>query len=377
MSEKYKPVDAAVVPRFADVATFMRTKRFDISDEIDVALVGVPFDMGVNFRSGARQGPAQIREMSRLIRQVHPTSGIKPYDLCNVADIGDAPINPVDPVDSIAKIEAFFDEVHAAGAVPISIGGDHTIPLPIFRAIAKEAPVGVVQFDAHADTLDELCGTRVNHATTFRRGEEGLVDPKRTVQIGLRGSRFGDGDFQWGLDHGMRCITIDEYEDLGRAAVIEEVNRVIGDGPVYISFDIDGLDPAYAIGTGVPEVGGLSVRDAQVIIRSLQGRNLVGADICEVSPPLDPSGHTAINAANLMFEMLCVIADAIDRRRSACAEAGSCCRAMRSSRPVTGGSGSTSITARACAAARSSSSPARSTSTTRPNSRTRAISGRN
>jgi guanidinopropionase len=145
--------------------------------------------------------------------------------------------------------------------------------------------------------------------------EEGLVDPARTVQIGLRGSRFGDGDFQWGVDQGMRCITIDEYEDLGRAAVIEEVGRVTGSGPVYISFDIDGLDPAYAIGTGVPEVGGLSVRDAQVIIRSLRGKHLVGADICEVAPPLDPSGHTAINAANLMFEMLCVIAESVAARK--------------------------------------------------------------
>jgi guanidinopropionase len=254
--------------------------------------------------------------MSRLIRQVHPTMGTRPYDLCNVADIGDTPINPVDAVQSINMIHEFFERVHDAEAVPISIGGDHTIPLPIFRAIAKDGPLGVVQFDAHADTLDELCGTKVNHATTFRRGvEEGLVDPARTVQIGLRGSRFGDGDFKWGLDQGMRCITIDEYEDLGRAAVIEEVGRVTGAGPVYISFDIDGLDPAYAIGTGVPEVGGLSVRDAQVIIRSLRGKHLVGADICEVAPPLDPSGHTAINAANLMFEMLCVIAESVAARK--------------------------------------------------------------
>jgi guanidinopropionase len=315
-TDKYKPVDAAVVPRFADIATFMRTRRHELTREIDIALVGVPFDLGVNYRSGARHGPAQVREMSRLIRQVHPTMGTRPYDLCNVADIGDTPINPVDAVQSINMIHEFFERVHDAEVVPISIGGDHTIPLPIFRAIAKDTPVGVVQFDAHADTLDELCGTKINHATTFRRGvEEGLVDPARTVQIGLRGSRFGDGDFQWGVDQGMRCITIDEYEDLGRAAVIEEVGRVTGSGPVYISFDIDGLDPAYAIGTGVPEVGGLSVRDAQVIIRSLRGKHLVGADICEVAPPLDPSGHTAINAANLMFEMLCVIAESVAARK--------------------------------------------------------------
>ncbi len=315
-NDKFKPVDAAVVPRFAGPATFMRTKLHEISDEIDIALVGVPFDLGVNFRSGARHGPAQIREMSRLIRQVHPTSGTRPYDLCNVADIGDTPINPVDPVSSIQMIQDFFEEVHAAGALPLSIGGDHTIPLPIFRAIAKDAPVGVVQFDAHADTLDELCGTKVNHATTFRRGvEEGLVDPKRTIQIGLRGSRFGDGDYQWGLDQGMRCITIDEYEDLGRAAVIAEIDRVVGDGPTYITYDIDGLDPIYAPGTGVPEIGGLSARDSQVILRSMRGKHIVGADICEVAPPLDPSGMTAVTAANLMFEMLCIMADSIASRR--------------------------------------------------------------
>lgn len=316
VSDKFKPVDAASVPRFADIATFMRTKRYDLTDELDIALVGVPFDMGVNFRSGARHGPAQVREMSRLIRQVHPVSAIKPYELCNVADIGDAPVNPLDMLKSIDMIQAFFEKVHGAGAVPIAIGGDHTVPLPILRVIARDAPVGVVQFDAHADTLDELVGTKINHATTFRRGvEEGLIDPRRTIQIGLRGSRFSENDIQWGIDAGMRCMTIDEYEDIGRAAVIEEIDRVTGDGPVYISFDIDGLDAIHAMGTGVPEVGGLSVRDCQVMIRSLRGKHLVGADICEVAPPFDPSGHTALCAANLMFEMLCVIADSIAGRR--------------------------------------------------------------
>lgn len=316
VTDNFQPVDAAVVPRFADIATFMRTKRHEISSDLDIALVGVPFDMGVNFRSGARHGPAQVREMSRLIRQVHPTSNIKPYELCNVADVGDAPVNPLDMLKSIDMIQDFFEKVHAAGCVPISIGGDHTVPLPILRAIAKDGPVGIVQFDAHADTLDELVGTKVNHATTFRRGvEEGLIDPKRTVQLGLRGSRFSENDIQWGVDAGMRAITIDEYEDMGRAAAIDEIARVTGDGPVYITFDIDGLDAIHAMGTGVPEVGGLSVRDAQVIIRSLRGKHLIGADICEVAPPLDPTGHTSLCAANLMFEMLCVVADSIAARR--------------------------------------------------------------
>ena len=314
---RFQPVDAARTPRFADVATFLRTRRVDIGPEIDIAIAGVPFDMGVNFRSGARHGPAAVREASRIIRQVHPTSGIAPFRLCNVADVGDATVNALDPAGSISLIQKYFQELHAANATPIAIGGDHTIPLPILRVLARDRPVGVVQFDSHPDTLDELMGTKVNHATTFRRAvEEGLIDPKRMIQIGLRGSRFSEDDAAWGADAGMRVITIDEYESMGRDAVIREIDHVIGDGPTYITFDIDGLDAAYAMGTGVPEVGGYTVRDAQVMIRSLQGKNLIGGDICEVAPMFDPTGQTALNAANLLFEMLCVIADSRARRMS-------------------------------------------------------------
>ena len=314
---RFQPVDAARTPRFADVATFLRTRRVDIGPEIDIAIAGVPFDMGVNFRSGARHGPAAVREASRIIRQVHPTSGIAPFRLCNVADVGDATVNALDPAGSISLIQKYFQELHAANATPIAIGGDHTIPLPILRVLARDRPVGVVQFDSHPDTLDELMGTKVNHATTFRRAvEEGLIDPKRMIQIGLRGSRFSEDDAAWGADAGMRVITIDEYESMGRDAVIREIDHVIGDGPTYITFDIDGLDAAYAMGTGVPEVGGYTVRDAQVMIRSLQGKNLIGGDICEVAPMFDPTGQTALNAANLLFEMLCVIADSRARRTS-------------------------------------------------------------
>lgn len=314
---RFQPVDAAVVPRFSGVATFMRTRQHDISPEIDIALVGVPFDIGVNYRSGSRHGPAAVREASRLIRRIHPTSGIAPYDICNVADVGDAPVNPIDLERSIADIEAFFRRIHEAGAAPISIGGDHTVPLPILRAIARSRPVGMVHIDSHPDTLDSLAGTRINHATTFRRGvEEGLIDPTRVVVIGLRGSRFSPDDIAWGATRGFTNITFDEYEEMGRKAVIDRIGRVIGDGPTYVTIDIDGLDPAYAIGTGVPEIGGLSPRDVQVILRSLQGRDLVGGDICEVAPCYDPTGITAVTAANLMWEMLCVMADARARRRS-------------------------------------------------------------
>ena len=307
--QKFRQVDAAVVPRFAGVATFMRTQRHEISAEVDIGLVGVPFDIGVNFRAGARQGPAGVREASRLIRKLHPTSGIAPFEACNVADLGDAPVNPLSLDRSIEMIEAYFTEVHAAGILPIAIGGDHTIPVPILRAIAKQAPVGMVHFDAHPDTLDELCGTKVNHATFLRRVyEEGLVDPKRVIQIGLRGSRFGADDLKFGYDVGYTIVTMDEYEEMGRAAVIEMIHETLGEGPVYISLDIDGLDPTFAPGTGVPEIGGLIPRDVQVILRSLAGKDVVGADISEVAPCFDPTGITCVTAANLMFEILCVMA---------------------------------------------------------------------
>lgn len=313
---EFMPVDATVVPRFADVATFMRTRRHDISAKVDIGLIGVPFDLGVNYRTGARQGPAAVREASRLIRRVHPTSAIAPFDICNVADLGDAPVNPLDLAASIASIEVFYAGVREAGIVPISIGGDHTIPIPILRGIADGRPFGVLHFDAHADTLDELCGTKINHATVMRRAvEEGLIDPARVVQLGLRGSRFSEDDIQYGHDVGFRIITMDDYEEMGRAEAIAEIGRVVGDGPLYVTLDIDGLDPAYAPGTAVPEIGGLVPRDAQVILRSLQGRDIVGADISEVAPCFDPTGITSVTAANLMFEMLCVIADSLAARR--------------------------------------------------------------
>jgi guanidinopropionase len=312
---RFNQVDAAVVPRFADVATFMRTRRHDIDKAIDIGLIGVPFDLGVNYRSGARQGPAGIREASRLIRRVHPTSGISPFETCNVADLGDTPINPLSLDDSIAKIETFFSQVHAAGIRPIGIGGDHTIPIPILRGIAKDRPVGMLHIDAHPDTLDELCGTRINHATFLRRAnEEGLIDPKRIVQVGLRGSRFSDHDLEYGYDVGYTIITMDEYEEMGRAEAIRRVLDTVGDGPTYVSLDIDGLDPTYAPGTGVPEIGGLLPRDVQVMIRALQGRDIVGADISEVAPCFDPTGITCVTAANLMFEILCVMAHAVTAR---------------------------------------------------------------
>ena len=312
----FQPIDPSAVPRFAGHATFMRTVTHEITEDVDIGLVGVPFDLGLNHRTGARHGPAGVREASRLLRRVHPVSRIKPFEICNVADLGDAPINPMSKDRSIEMIEAFFRKMHDAGVVPIAVGGDHTIPLPILRAIARERSVGVLHFDAHADTLDEICGSKVNHATFLRRAfEEGLVDASRVIQIGMRGSRFSEDDIQYGYDVGYTIVTMDEYEEMGRAAVIEKIREVLGEGPTYISLDIDGLDPAFAPGTGVPEIGGLIPRDVQVMLRSLAGMELCGADISEVSPCFDPTGITCITVANLMFEMLCVIAASIHDRR--------------------------------------------------------------
>lgn len=315
---RYQPVNATQVPRFADVATFLRLPRLDPDPEIDIGLVGVPFDIGLNYRGGPREGPAAVRQAGRLMRQRHPVSGIEPYALCNVADIGDAPVNPLDKDASIAGLEAFFARLGSMAIRPLAIGGDHTIPLPILRGIAREAPVGIFQIDSHADTLDELCGTRINHATFMRRGvEEGLIDQARVVQLGLRGSRFGAGDIAFGEEAGFTILTMDDYEEMGRAAAIARIREVLAGGPVYMTLDIDGLDPSFCPGTPVPEIGGITPRDAQVLIRALEGLDVVGADISEVAPCYDPTGITAVTAANLMFELVCVIARAVVARTDA------------------------------------------------------------
>lgn len=315
-NEKYAPTDPAIVPRFSDVATLLRSRRLEATDEVDIGLVGVPFDLAVNYRSGARMGPAGVREASRLIRRVHPTSGIRPFEIANVADIGDCPINPMSKDKSIDQIENFFADLVAKGITPIAVGGDHTVPLPILRALTKDTgPIGILHVDAHADVMDEICEDKVNHATFMRRAmEEGILDPKRVIQLGLRGSRFVPNDFSYSYDVGYTVITMDEYDEMGRDAAIEKIKDVLGEGPIYISIDIDGLDPAYMPGTGVPEIGGILPRDMQVILRALQGKEIIGGDICEIAPALDPTGITCVTAANLAFEMLCITADSLERQ---------------------------------------------------------------
>ena len=312
-----QPVDAAIVPRFGAIPTFMRLPYRPDPAGLDIGLIGVPWDGGTTNRAGARHGPREIRNMSSFMRKVHHVSRIAPYKLAKVADLGDAPVNPIDLMDSLARIEGFFARIHGLGVAPISAGGDHLITLPIFRAIARAGPVGMIHVDAHSDTNDRYFGdNRYTHGTPFRRAvEEGLLDPKRTIQIGIRGSIYSEDDMAFAEGSGMRVVYMEEFAKAGVERVIAEARRVAGEGPCYISFDVDGLDPVYAPGTGTPEIGGLTTLEAQHLIRGLEGLNLSGGDVVEVSPPFDPSGNTALVGATMMFEILCVLAKAVAERR--------------------------------------------------------------
>jgi guanidinopropionase len=308
MAQKLEPVDAAAVPRFAGIPSFMRLPMLTDPSLVDVALVGVPFDGGTTNRPGARHGPREIRNQSSLIRRIN-ANGVSPYELLRVADLGDCPVNPIDLQDALAKIEAFFSGLRNGGAIPIAAGGDHLITLPILRALATR-PLGLVHFDSHSDTNDKYFGENpYTHGTPFRRAvEEGLLDPKRCVQIAIRGSYYQSTDFDFARAAGFRIFTMDEVMDCGIAEVMAQTNAIINQAPVYVSFDIDCLDPAFAPGTGTPEIGGLTTREAQRMLRALTGRNIVGADVVEVAPPFDPSGLTALTGATMMFELLCAMA---------------------------------------------------------------------
>lgn len=312
-----QPPDLNTMPRFAGVPSFMRLPVESDYSKLDIALIGVPWDGGTTNRAGARHGPREIRNMSSLIRRINHATGLAPFELCRIADAGDTPVNPINLMDTLDRVHGFYADIVKAGVVPLSAGGDHLITLPILRAVASRWPVGMVHFDAHSDTTDSYFGgEKYTHGTPFRRAvEEGLLDPKRVVQIGIRGALFDEGDMDFARDSGMRVITIEEFYDLGIDAVIAEARRVVGDGPTYVSFDVDGLDPVYAPGTGTPEIGGFTTHEAQRMIRGLQGLDLVGGDVVEVAPPFDPSGNTALVGATMMFEILCVLADAVDRRR--------------------------------------------------------------
>jgi guanidinobutyrase len=304
-----QPLSGNAMPRFGGIASMMRLPIAESSAGLDACFVGVPFDLGTSNRNGARLGPRQIRAESVLLRPYNMATRAAPFDSLQVADIGDVAINPFDIHKAIADIETAYDGIIAGGCKPVTLGGDHTIALPILRAMHKKyGKVGVVHVDAHADVNDTMYGEKIAHGTPFRRAvEEGLLDCDRVVQIGLRGTGYHADDFDWCRDQGFRVVQAEACWNRSLETLMKEVREQMGNGPVYLSFDIDGLDPAFAPGTGTPEIGGLTVPQGLEIIRGLRGLNLVGADLVEVSPPYDPQGTTALLAANLAFEMLCVL----------------------------------------------------------------------
>ncbi len=312
-----QPLSGLVTPRFGGIATFFRLPHVPLEQAagVDVGIVGVPWDGGTTNRPGPRHGPRQMRDQSAMVRRMHQTSHIVPYDHLNVADLGDAPVNPANLDDALQRVEGFYHKLVAAGIKPLSAGGDHLCSLPILRALGKKQPVGMIHFDAHTDLYDSYFGGfKYTHGTPFRRAiEEGVLDPKRTIQIGLRGSMYDLDDFAFGEKHGVRLVRIEEAMEKGPAVIMAEARQIVGEGETYVSFDIDMLDPVYAPGTGTPEIGGFTTFQAQQMLRLMKGVNIVGADVVEVSPPFDPSGMTAYAGVVMMFEILCVMAENIAR----------------------------------------------------------------
>ena len=305
----FQPRDSSRSPRFAQPPTFMRLAHTRDLAGLNVAVLGVPFDGAVSYRPGTRFGPREIRQHSSLIRTYHPVLAVSPFEVLHVADVGDVDVNPLHIEDTQARVEAAVTAILEAGAVPIAVGGDHSLSLATLRAVARRhGPVGLVHIDAHQDMWDSYFGNRYFHGTPFRRAvEEKLLDTSRVVQIGIRGSVNAPTDFDFGLKHGVRTIRAEDLAAQGLEWVKAQILSARG-GPVYLSFDIDGIDPAFAPGTGTPEVGGLTSREGVDLVRALVGLPLVGADLVEVSPPYDHGDITAMLAANLLFEMVAVLA---------------------------------------------------------------------
>jgi agmatinase len=297
-------------PRFGQIATTMLLPAAPSPANLDVAILGIPYDGGTSYRTGARFGPRAIREQSSIIRTWHPVLKVHPFERLRVADCGDIDVVPISIERTFEAITKRIGEVLAAGAIPLSMGGDHSITLPILRAIARRhGPVGIVHFDAHPDTWDEYFGSKFFHGTPFRRAvEEGLIDPRRMIQVGIRGPLYGPEDFAFHDEHGIEVLRIEPIKEQGTAWAASRLERLRG-APVYCSFDIDSVDPAFAPATGTPEVGGLTSYEALALVRALQGLTLVGADVVEVSPPYDGPGQiTALLAANLLFELVSLFA---------------------------------------------------------------------
>jgi len=317
---KYQPISGQTLPRFAGVPSFMRLPAMGLDHadiaEVDIGLIGVPWDAGTTNRPGPRHGPRQLRDYSTMIRAVNPATGVNPFALTNCADLGDVGANPADLQDAMRQITEFYAKIKAQGITPMTVGGDHLVSLPVLRGLASDGPLGMIHFDAHTDLFDSYFGGfKYTHGTPFRRAiEEGLLDPKRVIQIGIRGTMYDGEDIEWGRANGVTIIPIEDFFARGVEDVMAQARDLVGDQPTYCSFDIDFIDPAYAPGTGTPEIGGPNSFQAQQVVRLMKGVNLVGADLVEVSPPFDPSGGTAWLGISIIFELLCMLSESVSKR---------------------------------------------------------------
>ena len=310
----FQPISGFELPRFAGMPTFMRLPNVGLSDkkisEVDIGIIGAPWDAGTTNRPGPRHGPRQVRDMSTMIRAQHGVNKIRPFDLKNCADLGDVAPNPASLEDTLKRFENYFSKIVDLDILPMTVGGDHLCSLPILRSLKKKDSFGLIQFDSHTDLFHSYFnGQMYTHGTPFRRAiEENLIDPRRTVQVGIRGTNYDSEDRDFALTEGIRIITIEEFFDRGVSDVMSEVKSILGNKETYLSYDIDFIDPAFAPGTGTPEVGGPNSFQALDVIRKLSGINLIGADLVEISPPFDQSGGTAFLGSSILFEILCILA---------------------------------------------------------------------
>lgn len=303
------PISGNDLARFSGPQTFMRLPEATTAEGLDVGFIGIPMDIGTSWRSGTRMGPKQLREQSAMIRPYNIQTGAAPFDVLECADLGDVPVNTFNLSETIRLITKTYDAHLMHDIIPIGLGGDHTMTLPILRSIAKKhGPVALVHVDAHADVNDEMFGERETHGTVFRRAyEEGLIVPELVFQIGLRGTGYTADDFTEAAGWGFNQWLAPQLWHKSLTPLAAEIKAKIGSHKTYVTYDIDSLDPAYAPGTGTPEIGGLTTPQAMELIRGLRGLNIVGCDLVEVSPPYDPSGNTALTGANLIFELLSVL----------------------------------------------------------------------
>lgn len=312
--DEFRPISGVDLPRFAGIPTFMRLPHIPLEDarieKVQIGPIGAPWDGGTTNRPGPRHAPRQLRDYSTMIRHQNGATGVRPFDLARCADLGDVPPNPADLMDSMDRMTHFFDRVRERGILPLTAGGDHLCTLPILRALARNRPLGMIHFDSHTDLFQSYFGGfKYTHGTPFRRAvEEELLDPKRVVMIGIRGPAYDTEDRDFARSVGITVIPIEDFHARGVEDVMVEAREIAGTGETYVSYDIDFIDPAFAPGTGTPEIGGPNSYQALQVVRQLEGVNVVGADLVEVSPPFDQSGGTAFLGVTIMFELLCILA---------------------------------------------------------------------